>query len=127
LRPLLDIEKTKILEYLDAKKLHYFIDETNTDTDIMRNKMRHEILPSFSEIHPNHKKNIKNLLDYFEELKENIDQQVENFFSLSSQERAGVSYENNSFQISDFNILSPLLQKEVIREIFYKSNGNSTI
>jgi len=116
LRPLLNLEKSEILSYLDDNKLKYFIDISNTDTDITRNKMRHEILPKFAEIHPNHKGNIKNLLNYFEELKTHIDSEVSGF--LNDKQR---------FIINDFSNLSSLIQKEVIREIFHKTNNNSTI
>ena len=127
LRPLLDLEKSDILKYLDENKLKYFIDETNTNTDITRNKIRHELIPKFSEIHPHHKWNIRNLLEYFEELKNHVDDQVEIFLSLSSPENPELKNKNKSFEISDFLALSPFLQKEVIREIFFKTNNNSTI
>lgn len=116
LRPLLDLEKLEILEYLHWNNLRYFIDETNSDTNITRNKMRHEILPKLWEIHPDHKKNIANLLTYFEEVKVHLDTQVNDFLR-----------ENSCFSLNQFQKLSPLMQKEIIREIYYKSNWNSTI
>ena len=116
LRPLLNIEKTEILEYLETNSLKYFVDETNENTDITRNKIRHEILPKFWEIHPNHKQNVSNLLNYFEELKENIDQQVDTFL-----------WQDKDFTLARFQELTPLIQKEIIREIFYRTNNNSTI
>ena len=119
LRPLLTLEKSEILEYLNTNELKYFTDITNTNTDITRNKIRHELIPKFWEIHPEHKKNIHNLLTHFGELKDNIDEQVHAFLSLSS--------DKNNFLISDFNTLTSLLQKEIIREIFYRTNNKSTI
>jgi len=47
LRPLLKLEKNEILNYLNENKLKYSIDETNSDTEITRNYLRHEIIPKF--------------------------------------------------------------------------------
>lgn len=116
LRPLINIQKKEIVDFLDKNKLNYKIDKTNLDTDITRNNLRHEIIPKFEKINSNYKSNIKNLISYFEELKENIDVQVEKFLQ-----------EKNYFNIEEFNSLPSLLQKEVIRHIYYISNNKSTI
>jgi tRNA(Ile)-lysidine synthase len=116
LRPLLDLEKSEILEYLHWNNLCYFIDETNSDTNFTRNKMRHEILPKLWEIHPNHKKNIWNLLQYFEEIKNNIDSQIDDFL-----------WEWDYFDICLFQARSNMIQAEVIKTLFYRANNNSTI
>ena len=76
LRPLLHIEKKDILNYLDSNKLEYKIDQTNFDTTITRNLIRHNILPQFEKINSNYKNNINNFISYLEEVKENIEKQV---------------------------------------------------
>ncbi|MDA9129339.1 tRNA lysidine(34) synthetase TilS, partial [Candidatus Gracilibacteria bacterium] len=119
LRPLLKIEKSKILEYLHQNNLIYFEDSSNLHDTHTRNKLRLHILPKLETIHPNHKGNISQLLTYFEEIKSHIDFEVEKFLGNQKQE--------NYFNIQDFQSLSPLLQKEVIRYIYYNSHNNSTI
>jgi tRNA(Ile)-lysidine synthase len=47
LRPLLNLEKSKILNYLDKNKLEYRIDKTNFDCEITRNHLRNEVIPKF--------------------------------------------------------------------------------
>jgi len=64
---------------LDENNLEYKIDKTNFDTNITRNKLRHEIIPQFEKINSNYKENISNLMNYLEELKEFLDKQVSNF------------------------------------------------
>jgi hypothetical protein len=49
------------------------------NNEITRNMIRNEILPLFESVHPEHKKNVSKLLDYFSELKDNIDTQVQDF------------------------------------------------
>ncbi len=116
LRPLLWLEKSQILTYLQENNLIYFEDESNKNNEYTRNFIRNEILPKFKQVHPEHKKNLQNLFSYFEDVKSHLDSEVSKFL-----------WEENIFSITKFNSLSPLLQKEVIREIFYRSNNNSTM
>lgn len=134
IRPLINIEKKDILNYLNENKLEYKIDKSNFDTEITRNKLRHDIIPQFSYVNSNYKNNINNLISYLEEIKENLDKQVSDFlneqwikifnswkYKINTLEIYGYFY------IKDFNSLSSLLQKEIIKHIFYTSNNNSTI
>ncbi len=116
LRPLLNLEKTQILKYLDENNLEYRIDKTNFDNDITRNLFRNEIIPKFYKVNSQFKNNIKNTLDYFEELKNHIDKEVNNFL-----------WNKDYFEIENFNNLSSFIQNEIIRQIFFISNNNSTI
>lgn len=116
LRPLLNYEKKDILEYLDNNKLEYKIDKTNFDTDITRNLLRHEIIPKFEKVNSKYKNNLNNLINYLEEIKENIEKQVKDFLC-----------EKNSFNIKEFNLLTSLIQKEIIKYIYYISNWNSSV
>jgi tRNA(Ile)-lysidine synthase len=134
LRPLLSIEKKDILKYLLDNKLEYKIDNSNFDTDITRNKLRHDILPQFLAINSNYKTNINNLISYFEEVKEFIDMEVVKFLKEqgilifnSGKYLINTLEINGYFYIDDFNLLSSLIQKEIIRHIYFVSNGNSTI
>ncbi|MDD2907419.1 MAG: tRNA lysidine(34) synthetase TilS [Candidatus Gracilibacteria bacterium] len=134
LRPLINIEKNDILKYLEENNLEYKLDSTNLDTNITRNKLRHDIIPQFSNINSNYKKNISNLISYLEEIKNHIDLEVIEFLKeqgiliFNSQKYKINTLEiNGYFYIEDFNNQTSLLQKEIIRHIFYISNGNSTI
>lgn len=121
LRPLLHMEKSDIISYLDKNHLEYRLDNTNFDNDISRNHLRNEIIPKFYKINSKFKQNIENTLLYFEALKNHIDTEVEKFLSSFSQKN------EKFFEIWAFQSLSELLQKEVIAHIFYLSNNQSTI
>jgi len=126
LRPLLSIEKDNILKYLEDNNLEYKIDNTNFETKYTRNYTRHEIIPKFNRLNKNFKQNISNTLGYFEELKNHIDDEVKSFlksnFPLLRKEGT-----RGWFSIKSFNSLSPFIQKEIIRYIYYISNWKSTI
>lgn len=134
LRPLIEIEKNNILNYLDSNKLEYKIDNTNYDTELSRNKLRHDIIPQFKNINSNYKMNINNLSKYLEEVKAFIDSEVVKFLDEqwilifnSCKYKINTLSINWYFYIEDFNKLTSLLQKEIIRHIFYTSNWKSTI
>ncbi len=116
LRPLLDLEKSQIQKYLDENNLAYFVDETNFDNKITRNHLRNEIIPAFYQVNDKFKTNISNTLNYFEELKIFIDEEVKAFLK-----------NEKYFSLIEFNSKSEFLQKEIIRYIYFISNWNSTI
>ncbi len=49
LRPLLEITKDELLEYLHQKNITYFVDESNFDTSYFRNFIRHNFAKPFLE------------------------------------------------------------------------------
>ncbi|MEO0143057.1 MAG: tRNA lysidine(34) synthetase TilS, partial [candidate division WOR-3 bacterium] len=51
-RPLIDVRKVEILNYLKMKKLKFSEDFTNLNTDIRRNYIRHKIIPQFLKLNP---------------------------------------------------------------------------
>lgn len=134
IRPLLNVEKSFILEYLDKNNLEYKIDSTNFDTDITRNKLRHDIIPQFIDINSKYKRNISNTLNYFEELKNHIDIEIKEFLEEqwilifnSCKYKINTLEINWYFYIEDFIKKTIFFQKEIIREIYYISNNKSTI
>lgn len=59
IRPILNVSRKNIEEYLEAKKLSYIIDETNLDTKYTRNSIRNELIPFVKE---RYNENIDNTL-----------------------------------------------------------------
>ena len=134
LRPLLKLEKKEILDYLRENNLKYFIDSSNLENIYTRNNLRNNIIPKFEEINSSYKKNISNTINYFEEVKEFIDSEIDIFLEEQwIKIFNSLEYKINTleiywyFYIEDFNKKTNLLQKEIIRKIFYISNNNSTI
>lgn len=52
IRPLLEVSRTEILEYLSALKQEYVTDSTNLETEFTRNKIRLQVLPLLKDINP---------------------------------------------------------------------------
>ena len=51
IRPLIKVSKDELLNFLHDKKIKYFIDDTNFDKTIKRNKIRHEVANEFIKYH----------------------------------------------------------------------------
>ncbi len=51
-RPLLPFTRKQLLEYSEENSLHFREDSTNAETDFVRNKIRHQIMPVLEEINP---------------------------------------------------------------------------
>ena len=106
--------------------MKYFIDKSNFERDYSRNKIRLDIMPVFEEINSNYRENISNFMDYLETIKDNIDEDIKLFLALFRDEFTLKEFWRY-FEIEAFNSLSSLLQKEIIRYIYFISNNNSTI
>ena len=61
-RPLLDVTKQEILDFLEKKKQDYKIDSSNLNQKYKRNLIRNKILPTFEEINPKYIDSINNLI-----------------------------------------------------------------
>ncbi len=61
IRPLLEVSKNDILNYLNTENISYMIDSTNFSEKYLRNYIRHNILPLFLSINPNLKERILDL------------------------------------------------------------------
>jgi tRNA(Ile)-lysidine synthase len=75
IRPLLDLEKMELLEWLKAHNIKYLQDITNRSVAYSRNRIRLNILPELEKINPATKRNIARLsrivgdeLEFFERI-----------------------------------------------------------
>jgi tRNA(Ile)-lysidine synthase len=51
-RPLLEIKREEIEEYVSENQIPYRLDETNADTAFLRNAIRHNVVPEFEKLSP---------------------------------------------------------------------------
>lgn len=67
IRPLLCVDRQAILQYLSANGQKYVIDSSNLVDDVVRNKIRLNVIPMLKEINPAVCRNISNTAHYLEE------------------------------------------------------------
>ncbi len=70
IRPLLQVSKKEILEFLEENQIDYCIDATNNEVEYDRNKIRHNIMPELMDIND---KALEHISDMTERLTEVAD------------------------------------------------------
>lgn len=95
IRPVLNLSKEEILDYLDKKSLPYRIDATNFSNDYERNFLRNEIIPLIKQrLNPDVESTFFNSSEVFENAAGIIDE------LLTGLSNGGVSYSENELKIS---------------------------
>ncbi len=59
IRPLIDVNKSAINEYLNQNSIYAIHDITNQNVDFLRNRIRHKLIPLLEAEYPGYKKSIK--------------------------------------------------------------------
>ncbi len=77
IRPLFLVKKSEIYQYAKEKNLKWVEDESNYDLNLVRNKIRHKILPIFEEINPNFEENFLKFWQILEKDEEFFDDFLE--------------------------------------------------
>ena len=67
LRPLLPYSKNEILAYANGNHLKWREDSSNAETDYVRNKIRHHIIPVLEEIHPQFLENFSKSIQFLKD------------------------------------------------------------
>lgn len=115
IRPLLNVTREEIENYILENKFPYVEDSTNMESNYHRNKIRNLLLPMLrKEYNPNLEQSIFNLselakldVEFLEELTKKA------FVDVSK-----VSNDKIKIDIDKFNLLNPALQNRVIRKAF---------
>ncbi len=96
-RPLLPFTREEIHAYALGEKLRWREDSSNKETKYVRNKIRHQIVPLFKEVHPTFLENFKStqgylkdsvaiLENHFQEVKQRLFEPYENGYRISVKE-----------------------------------------
>ncbi len=113
-RPLLNIWRKDVLDFLQTRKQDYREDKTNLDTKYKRNWIRHKLLPSLREnIDGQIDEQLKNQSKLFAMTAQMIEQEAQD--KLKELEIG-----ENKFDLDGFFDLPSLLQGEIVRSILGK-------
>lgn len=121
IRPLIEITKNEIYEFLCEQNQAFVEDKTNFIPDYTRNKIRLEIIPCINEkFHTNFANNVYNSLDvsYFEDdfMIEETKKQIDKICCFYT--------DKTKININEFNKLHIALKRRIIREIYYRFTEN---
>jgi len=122
-RPLLCVSKKEILHYAQTKNLPFITDSSNAQEEMIRNKIRLQVIPLLETINPSVREAIVQTIDNLNEAAKIYETEIEKALRLIDN--------NNSISIpllktfpSPESILFELLKnygfgKEVVRDIYY--------
>lgn len=116
IRPILDIKKQDLLDYLATNGINYHIDKTNNETDYTRNKIRLDIIPQIEKINPNFKKSLVNLSHIAADETGIIDRYIEDLYAdvLLESGEDFVSINQKSFDKLDNSLRRKLLRRAIL-------------
>ncbi len=107
-RPLLQIFKSEILEYLQKNNIKCCIDSSNSDVVFTRNFIRNEVIPLLETRFPNLQKHLSVQANQFKILESDIEKE------------ANIFLEKSEFVISEYLNLMNEVQAEILRKILIK-------
>ncbi len=144
IRPLLFIPRSEIEAFAREHEIRYVEDETNTDTSITRNFIRHVIIPKIEELNPSYEKAFLRLWKILRDLEEFVKIEINEVYRRSVRYlRNGLDFEipQNRYLLSEFlriateEMLNKLpervkvesvienLEKDSFKVIFWKDFG----
>ncbi|MGL6064970.1 MAG: tRNA lysidine(34) synthetase TilS [Fusobacteriaceae bacterium] len=102
-RPVINIYKNEIIDYLNSNKIEYRVDETNFENEFTRNSIRLDLIPFIEKrYNPKFKEKLFSLIEDIREINEEL--KVENDEIIK----------NNKILIEDFTKYSKIIQKKII-------------
>jgi len=118
-RPLIEMEKSEVVKFLDDNGIGYKIDHTNLEPIYFRNVVRGQIMPFLEKYNPRIKNALFSLSEHLREDYEFIEQarlQAKNGIALSDH---GVV----ELKLSDVAVQPRVIQKEILRDSLEKAGG----
>ncbi len=115
-RPLLQIQKQEILDYLKKNQIPYQIDKTNLESNYSRNFLRNKVIPLIITKFPEMKNNIFRNSQIFRNLDNHFEKETKKYILEIKGEI------KNSYNKKKFLKLSKFSQSEILREIFCPKN-----
>jgi len=119
IRPLIELEKSEIVQHLDDASIPYRIDRTNLEPLFFRNVVRGEIIPFLERYNPRLKRVLFNLAEHLREDFEFIEKaRGELGKSIITVGKGGVG-----IALKDLVMQPRALQKEILRDSLEKAGG----
>lgn len=110
-RPLLDVSRSEIMEYLSLNEVPYVIDNTNEEEIYTRNTLRLKVLPTLEKINPSVKNSIVTTANNLKEVEKIYDAYIQYAIATVLQDNLidiAKLQQTYSHQSVLFEILSPL-------------------
>ncbi|MBS3740378.1 tRNA lysidine(34) synthetase TilS [Candidatus Bipolaricaulota bacterium] len=122
IRPLLKLKRDEIKNYIETRGLDYRRDKTNKNTDFLRNRIRHELVPELEDhYNPKVVENLTRMAELAEEAHSFIEDRADD---VSRDIRIMKKVDETCFDRAKLSALNTYLQKAVIRKLISKVKGD---
>ena len=122
IRPMINLNRTDIIDYLHQNRLKYVVDLSNEDTRHLRNRVRHDLIPVLKKAYnPNISDTLNRLSSIIRSEEEWIEDMLLPFF-----EKTVLNFRENHIELSVplLNKYHKALQRRIIRIALEKAKGN---
>ena len=119
IRPLIELGKDEIVEYLDGAGIPYRVDRTNSEPIYFRNIVRRDIMPFLEKYNPRLKRSLFNLAEHLREDFEFISRE-KNRIQKNITRKRGQTVE---IRLKDIAVQPGAIQKEILRDSLEKCGG----
>ncbi len=117
IRPLINVSRQMLEQYVHSKGEEYVEDETNMLTEYTRNKIRHNVMPRLYEINPSFMKNMLRTVEILTEYSEYITNNAQNVV----EKKKGISVIDKS----RFMLLEKSLKQEALMIAYENAAGTN--
>lgn len=118
-RPLIELEKSAILDYLKAEGIRYRVDSTNSKPLYFRNVVRSEILPFLERYNPRIKRSLFSMAEHLREDFEFIEASRSGASGMISDNIEGIV----KLRLKDLVVQARAIQKEILRDCLERAGG----
>jgi len=117
IRPLIEVDKSQIIEYAKQENISYFEDVSNAKDDYTRNRYRHYVIPALKEENETVTQKILQYSDYLSMADEFILQQRDAFLE--------VHFDNKFIDLDAFNRQHKILKIKILKFLINKISINT--
>jgi len=122
IRPLINIKRSEIIDYLARGDLEYVSDSSNADPSYLRNKIRHELIPQLAATYnPKIVETLNRLASVVKSEEKWIDELTEHLFETVLIHR---SADRIDFSLESFGNLPLAARRRLIRKAIFKIKGD---
>ncbi|MDQ7056600.1 MAG: tRNA lysidine(34) synthetase TilS [Persephonella sp.] len=114
IRPLYYMTKDEIYRYASEKKIKYVVDRSNFKTDILRNKIRHNIIPLLKQINPSLEKSM---------LYEALFLQIDDSFLEEKNKMFSQKFLNDSIKLDKILDIPEAILYRMLTDWIYRKTG----
>lgn len=121
-RPLIKLKRDEILRFLKKNRIDYVLDKSNEDRKHLRNRIRHDLIPSIkASIQPQIASALTRLAHITKSEEEWLEQLIEPIFEESMRRRLS---DRLVFSVDRLKAMHPALQRRVLRKAISEIKGD---